>query len=238
MTQRKQQSRYNLSLSYLDDSKAWLRDEDIANICHEIYKDFIGQPWTGFRNLDWFCHYPIPADLIPIKFDRVRDIICDHLSWSRLLTSEHVMFVPINLSRNHWTLLALDSRLPSRCAVFWDPLGHCCPPEIWSKLTKFFIGFTLDDLQSRIQHDGFQCGVWVCWAVETFTSLALDGKDWNRGTLLAAFENTLTAYGLTNTLSDARLNSSHISALVRQKFIDCVLQAAAHQSLSVDYVVP
>ena len=238
MTQRKQQSRYNLSLSYLDDSKAWLRDEDIANICHEIYKDFIGQPWTGFRDLDWFCHYPIPADLIPIKFDRVRDIICDHLSWSRLLTSEHVMFVPINLSRNHWTLLALDSRLRSRCAVFWDPLGHCCPPEIWSKLTKFFIGFTLDDLQSRIQHDGFQCGVWVCWAVETFTSLALDGKDWNRGTLLAAFENTLTAYGLTNTLSNARLNSSHISALVRQKFIDCVLQAAAHQSLSVDYVVP
>ena len=68
--------------------------------------------------------------------------------------------------------------------------------------------------------------------------LALDGKDWNRGTLLAAFENTLTAYGLTNTLSNARLNSSHISALVRQKFIDCILQAAAHQSLSVDYVVP
>ena len=79
------------SLSYLDDPKAWLRDEDIANICHEIYKDFTRQPWTGFQNLDWFCHYPIPADLIPIKFDRVRDIfICDNLSWSRLLISERV----------------------------------------------------------------------------------------------------------------------------------------------------
>jgi hypothetical protein len=74
MSSLKQGSRYDLSLSYLDDPKAWLRDEDIANICHEIHKDFIRQPWTGFQNLDWFCHYPIPADLIPIKFDRVRDI--------------------------------------------------------------------------------------------------------------------------------------------------------------------
>ncbi len=56
------------------------------------YNDFISQPWTGFQNLDWFCHYPIAADLIPIKFDRVRDIfIIDKLSWSRLLISECVM---------------------------------------------------------------------------------------------------------------------------------------------------
>ena len=142
-TQWRQQSGYNLSLSYLEDPKAWLRDEDIANICHEIDKGFTRQPWTGFQNLDWFCHYPIPADLIPIKFDRVRDIfICDNLSWSRLLISEHVMFVPLNLGRSHWTLLALDSRPRSRCAVFWDPLGYRCPMEIWSKLTKFFIEFT------------------------------------------------------------------------------------------------
>jgi hypothetical protein len=43
-------------------------------------------------------------------------------------------------------------------------------------------------------------GVWVCWAVETFTSLALDGKDWDRGTLMGAFDNTLAAYGLLHTL--------------------------------------
>ena len=92
------------------------------------------------------------------------------------------MFVPLNLGRNHWTLLALDSRLRSRCTVFWDPLGYRCPKEIWSKLTKFFIGFTLADLQSRVQYDGFQCGVWACWGVETLTSLALDGKDWDRDT--------------------------------------------------------
>ena len=95
--------------------------------------------------------------------------------WSRLLISECVMFVPLNLGRSHWTLLALDSRPRSRCVVFWDPLGHRCPDEIRYNLTNFFIGFTWTDIQSRIQHDGFQCGVWVCWAVETFTSLALDG---------------------------------------------------------------
>ena len=110
--------------------------------------------------------------------------------------------------------------------------------EIWSKLTKFFIGFTLADLQSRIQYDGFQCGVWVCWAVETFTSLALDGKDWDGDTLLGAFDNTVAAYGLLNTLSDAKRNSSRVSALLRQQFIDCIHHAAAQQSLSVDNVVP
>jgi hypothetical protein len=77
--------------------------------------------------LDLFCHYPIPADLIPIKFDRVRDIfICDNLSWFRLLMSEHVMFVPRNLGGSHWTLLA-DSRLRSRWAVVWDSLEYRCP---------------------------------------------------------------------------------------------------------------
>ncbi len=51
----------------------------------------------------------------------------------------------------------------------------------------------------------------------TFTSLALDEKDWNRDTLLGAFDNALAAYGLLNTLSDAKRNSSHISALLRQQ---------------------
>ena len=46
------------------------------------------------------------------------------------------------------------------------------------------------------------------------------------------------AYGLHNTLSDAKRNSSRISALLRQQFIDCIHHAAALQSLRVDYVVP
>ena len=120
--------------------------------------------------------------------------------------------------------------------MFWDPLGYRCPKEIWSKLTKFFIGFTLADLQSRVQYDGFQCGVWVCWAVETFISLALDGKDWDQDTLLGAFDNTLAPYGQLNTLSISREATTR--ALLGQKFVDCIHRAAAQQSLSVDYVVP
>ncbi len=50
--------------------------------------------------------------------------------------------------------------------------------------------------------------------METFTSLALDGKDWNRATLLGAFDNTLAAYGLLNTPSDTERNSSRINALL------------------------
>ena len=69
-------------------------------------------------------------------------------------------------------------------------------------------------------------------------SLALGGNDWNRGTLRDAFDNTLAANGLVNTLSNVRRNSSEISALLRQKFVDCIYRASAQQSLSVDYVVP
>ena len=64
------------------------------------------------------------------------------------------------------------------------------------------------------------------------------GKDWNRDTLLGALENTLAADGLRDTLSHAKRNSSRISALLRQKFIDCIRPAATQQSLSIDYVVP
>ncbi|MFN9899597.1 MAG: hypothetical protein ACK55Z_12580, partial [bacterium] len=71
----------------------------------------------------------------------------------------------------------------SCCAVFWDPCGHRCPENLY-EAHQFLIGFRVADLQTRVQYDGFQCGVGVCWAVETFTSLALDEKEWNRGAIL------------------------------------------------------
>ncbi len=77
----------------------------------------------------------------------------------------------------------------------------------------------------------------VCLAVETFTLLALDGKDWTRDMLLGACDNTLATYGILNTLSDAKRNSSRISALLRQQFIDCIRDASAQKSLIV-HVVP
>ncbi len=77
-----------------------------------------------------------------------------------------------------------------------------------------------------------------CLGLLGCTSLALDGKDWNRATLRDAFDNTLAANGLVNALSNVRHNSSHISTLLRQKFINCNYLALAQQSLSADYVVP
>ena len=68
--------------------------------------------------------------------------------------------------------------------------------------------------------------------MENFTSLALDGKDWDRDTLLGAFDNILAAYGLLNTLSDAKRNSSRISAST------VFIMPQHNGSLSVDYVVP
>ncbi len=55
-------------------------------------------------------------------------------------------------------------------------------------------------------------------------------------TFLGAFDNNLAVYGLLNTLSDAKRNSSHISAPLRQQFIDWMHRAAAQQSLRVGFV--
>ena len=117
----------------------WLRDE--ANICHEISKRLYQAAVDRFSESWLVLLLSYSGGLIPINFDRNREIItCDSLSWSSLLISERVMFVPLNLGYKHWTLLALDSRHRSRCAVFWDPLGYRCPKEIWSKLSKFLLG--------------------------------------------------------------------------------------------------
>ncbi len=96
------------------------------------------------------------------------------------------MFVPLNLGRSHWTLLALDSRVRSRCAVFWDPLGYRCPKALLSKLTKFLIEFTSADLHPSS----------VRWISGWCLGLLGCGN-----TLLGAFDNTLAAHGLLNTLS-------------------------------------
>ena len=229
--------RHDLSLCYLDDPKAWLRDEDIDNICHEIYKDFSRQPWTDFKNLDWFCHYPTPTDALPIKFDRLRHAFYSvRDAWSSLLISERIWFAPLNLERSHWTLLAVDSRVDSHWVVFWDPLGHRCPADLWDKLTNFFVGFTCMDLRARVQYDGFQCGVWVCWAVEVFTSLVLNVIEWNRDTLMSTFDTTLSAHGLATLPISMRQSSSHVSSLLRQRFVDSVKRAASQGSLSVEYL--
>ena len=47
--------------------------------------------------------------------------------------------------------------------------------------------------------------------MEIFTSLAYDGTDWNRDTVLGVFDNTLAANGL-NTLSNANVSHKCTSA--------------------------
>jgi hypothetical protein len=63
---QKQKSKCDLSLSYLNDPKAWFRDEDITNICAMRFTKTISGTRGRFFSM---------ADKIPVKLDRIRDIL-------------------------------------------------------------------------------------------------------------------------------------------------------------------
>ena len=144
-----------------------------------------------------------PSNLIEILIF----FTCDFQSWSFLLISKHVMFVPFNLGRSDWTLLALLSRL--RALVVLCVGIHSDTTAFirygWSSPT--FVGFRVAALKTRVQYDGFQCGVWVCWAVKTFMSLALDKNEWDRCAIPVAFDHACAFYGILHTPPEVRPSS-------------------------------
>ena len=132
-------------LSYLDDPKIWLRDQDVHNILHELYKTWQAASWSRFTSIEWDFRYPVPLSLF--LSDMIRYFV---------VMSARITFVPINLGDSHWTLLAIDSRPGRQRVIFWDPLGNPCPPYAWREICAFFrTPFTCIDLTTRLQIDGF-----------------------------------------------------------------------------------
>ena len=72
-----------------------------------------------------------------------------------------MVFTAMNVGNNHWTILAymMDLR-GGKSVCFFDPLGNPTPrslTDLFGADTRRFKCF------GRVQFDGFQCGVWICW---------------------------------------------------------------------------
>jgi len=203
-------------LRYLDNPTCWLRDQDIANILNEFYKTWQAATWSRFASIDWDLRYPVPIELFLSDMNRYF-----------VNRPEGVTFVPINLGRSHWTLLAIDSRPGHTRVVFWDPLGNPCPPSAWRKICTFFPApFTCFDLITRLQLDGFQCGVWTCWFVNTLIQCVAENRDWTGATLtgLLTDSSTFCLPGGASLIEDARAS-----------YVTSVRRAATLGTLLVEY---
>ena len=203
-------------LRYLDNPKIWLRDQDVANILNEFYKTWQAATWSSFASIEWDLRYPIPLHLFLSDMARYFVVL-----------SARITFVPINLGESHWTLLAIDSRPGHLRVIFWDPLGNPCPPYAWREICAFFLApFTCIDLTTRLQIDGFQCGVWTCWFANTLIQCVVDNRDW-------------TDTDLTRVLTDSfRFHTPGGASLIeeaRTSYVASLRSAATLGTLLVEY---
>ena len=203
-------------LRYLDNPKIWLRDQDVANILNEFYKTWQAATWSSFASIEWDFRYPIPLHLFLSDMARYFVVL-----------SARITFVPINLGESHWTLLAIDSRPGHLRVIFWDPLGNPCPPYAWREICAFFLApFTCIDLTTRLQIDGFQCGVWTCWFANTLIQCVVDNRDW-------------TGADLTRVLTDSsRFHTPGGASLIeeaRTSYVASLRSAATLGTLLVEY---
>ena len=211
------------SLDYLRSARAWLRDVDVANICNEIWKEWVRRPWSAFSNFDWRFSYPINLSVLMADMKRYVD---------SFLSVSQFSFTPLNIGGNHWTLVAIDGRAGYKTLVFWDPLGRRCPAQAWRSLCSFFPDFHCFELVSRLQHDSFQCGVWVCWAVDLLISAAADGQAWTKASLLNLLND---AVSLNLTSVRVRDGGPRFIEDVRGGYLASLWRAASSNSLLVTY---
>ena len=102
------------SLDYLRNARAWLRDVDVANICHEIWKEWVRRPWSAFSIFDLRFSYPINLSVLMADMKRYVD---------SFLSVSQFSFTPLNIGGNHWTLVAIDGRAAYKTLVFWSGSG-------------------------------------------------------------------------------------------------------------------
>ena len=144
-----------------------------------------------------------------------------------IVMSARITFVPINLGDSHWTLLAIDSRPGRQRVIFWDPLGNPCPPYAWREICAFFrTPFTCIDLTTRLQIDGFQCGVWTCWFDNTLIQCVVDNRDWTDTDLKRV---------LIDSASFHTLGGDSLIEEARTSYVASLRRAATLGTLSVEY---
>ena len=84
-----------------------------------------------------------------------------------------------------------------------------------------------------MQFDGFQCGVWVCWAVNLLISVTVDDQAWTAPHLTSLLNETVSV-----NLTSVRVREGGLRFIeeVRVSFVNSIMRAASAGSLLVDYI--
>lgn len=96
----------------------------------------------------------------------------------------------------------------------------------------FFPHFHCFELISRLQFDGFQCGVWVCWAVDLLVSVSVDGIPWTAPFLLKVLSDAIS---LNFASARVRDGGARLVEECRTSFVNSLQRAASSGSLLVSY---
>ena len=182
----------------------WLHDSQIHNICHEIWKTQKDQVNTRI-----ISEYPVILSLLLVKLQQ-------------FVPQSGIWFFPINMGNCHWTLLCLECNNSNYKALYFDPGGAAAPLLLSQTLRQLRIQFV--DLLQKVQYDNFQCGIWVCWAVDRI----LDHRARNLP-LISFSLHQLVRVNSGN--SRHWLENNQLIALVRQEFSNRLLASKQRGTL-------
>lgn len=76
--------------------------------------------------------------------------------------------LPINIGSSHWTLMIFSKINGKIDATFFDPFGQRCPEILSDTLIREVRISHFDDVELKVQKDGYNCGPWIIEAAVKF----------------------------------------------------------------------
>jgi hypothetical protein len=200
----------------LDSSRQreWLSDAIVANIMSELLKRCLYPTKDSLL----FCHYPR-------SLSQVHEWLgSDSKTFEEASRIGGLILIPININDNHWVLMVMDLRQDEQVVLYFDPLGYDIPRKILPSLSLNYPDLVIHTYRQKVQYDGCQCGVWICW----FLSLVLERVNKNE----TCTNFVLTDYSVFVNINirnhdfekKLKRNEQHILTL-RETFADWILYA-------------
>ena len=172
--------------------REWLSDVHIANLMFLLLH---GQLVLPLEMRDLFQYvYPMTDELFVLMLGRAdADVGQDtdlgqvgqddpHRTGTPLMHAKvggGVTFAFINPNNNHWRLIVLDGMRQQ--VVLFDPLGTALPQPVTAAISRCMgPAFHIVDLQSSLQAEGWNCGVWALFIASKYvhtTSAAMAANE-------------------------------------------------------------
>jgi hypothetical protein len=129
---------------------AWFNDTQIANLAHLLIHRYTA------ISPGWKDHFQA---LYPLSHELFHAAVTKEEPPSLIVGAkrgEYILFIFVNKSQMHWVLIVIDHER----IYLIDPLGISFNNEWVKPIQALFDGFSVIDLQTCYQEDGFNCGVW------------------------------------------------------------------------------